>query len=335
MSGSLDPNTLQDASRAELLRSPSRVFGAVRPKHSKRSAKSSVSQRLSSRVQGVAEQLVRIRNRVPFASQSQGAAPLPSSTSQSSLDSLVACRVWGNTADPQFTYPEDAGHFPFSRERQDVGLALSGGGVRAALQAHGYLRALHRLGLLHRVKCMSCSSGGSWTATCLAYGDGAEDLDDFFGEYIPPSRCSLELFRGSELSKLESVLLNSNFVGNGLRKLAGRAFTDDPRDLWSLMVGHAFLAPFDLDRPFLLPCLEGDHELRVRPLYSACNFEARAMRSNVPFIIVNGSVNVGGEAGFVPIEFTPLYYGIPVVHELDDSKGEVSPSVAQPMLTSQ
>ena len=45
-----------------------------------------------------------------------------------------------------------------------IGLALSGGGYRAAAYHIGTLRALHKLGILDKVDVISSVSGGSITA---------------------------------------------------------------------------------------------------------------------------------------------------------------------------
>ena len=48
-----------------------------------------------------------------------------------------------------------------------IGLALSGGGLRAVAFHLGCLRALHRLGILDRVEVISTVSGGSVIGACL------------------------------------------------------------------------------------------------------------------------------------------------------------------------
>ena len=58
-----------------------------------------------------------------------------------------------------------------------IGLALSGGGSRAAAFHLGCLRALHDRDLLHRVRVVSGVSGGSLLAALWAYGP--EDFGDF------------------------------------------------------------------------------------------------------------------------------------------------------------
>ena len=58
-----------------------------------------------------------------------------------------------------------------------IGLALSGGGYRAAAYHIGALRALHKLGVLDKVDVISSVSGGSIIAACYALHDG--DYENF------------------------------------------------------------------------------------------------------------------------------------------------------------
>ena len=53
-----------------------------------------------------------------------------------------------------------------------IGLALSGGGYRAAAYHIGALRALHKLGVLGKVDVISSVSGGSITAASYALHEG-------------------------------------------------------------------------------------------------------------------------------------------------------------------
>ncbi|WP_299318407.1 patatin-like phospholipase family protein [uncultured Porphyromonas sp.] len=63
-----------------------------------------------------------------------------------------------------------------------VGVALSGGGYRAAAYHIGTLRALHRLGLLDKVDVLSSVSGGSITAAYYALHK--DDYEDFERSFI-------------------------------------------------------------------------------------------------------------------------------------------------------
>ncbi len=62
-----------------------------------------------------------------------------------------------------------------------IGLALSGGGYRAAAYHVGTLRALHKLGILDKVDVISSVSGGSITAVYYAlYKDNFEEFEKLF-----------------------------------------------------------------------------------------------------------------------------------------------------------
>lgn len=66
-------------------------------------------------------------------------------------------------------------------KRNKVGLALSGGGYRAAAYHIGTLRAIHRLGILEKVDVISSVSGGSITAAYYALNkDNYEDFEKQF-----------------------------------------------------------------------------------------------------------------------------------------------------------
>lgn len=63
-----------------------------------------------------------------------------------------------------------------------IGLALSGGGYRAAAYHIGTLRALHRLGILEKVDVISSVSGGSITAAYYALNE--ENYEAFEREFV-------------------------------------------------------------------------------------------------------------------------------------------------------
>ncbi len=66
-----------------------------------------------------------------------------------------------------------------------IGLALSGGGYRAAAYHIGALRALHKLGVLDKVDVISSVSGGSIIAASYALHDGNyESFEDTFSKKI-------------------------------------------------------------------------------------------------------------------------------------------------------
>ena len=69
--------------------------------------------------------------------------------------------------------------------KKKIGLALSGGGYRAAAYHIGTLRALHRLGILNKVDVISSVSGGSITAAYYALNkDNYEDFEKGFTQSL-------------------------------------------------------------------------------------------------------------------------------------------------------
>lgn len=71
------------------------------------------------------------------------------------------------------------------KDEKKIGLALSGGGYRAAAYHIGALRALHKLGVLDKVDVISSVSGGSIIAAYYALFDGGyEKFEESFRQKI-------------------------------------------------------------------------------------------------------------------------------------------------------
>ena len=87
---------------------------------------------------------------------------------------------------------------PMSYLGKKIGLALSGGGYRAATYHIGTLRALHRLGILDHVDILSSVSGGSITAA-----------------YYALHRADYERFEAGLIARLRRGVLWSSFVYAG------------------------------------------------------------------------------------------------------------------------
>ena len=72
-----------------------------------------------------------------------------------------------------------------SVDGKKIGLALSGGGYRAAAYHIGTLRALHKLGILDQVDVISSVSGGSITAAYYAlHKDDFKNFEETFKEKL-------------------------------------------------------------------------------------------------------------------------------------------------------
>src|SRR5574340_515795 len=69
-------------------------------------------------------------------------------------------------------------------ETKRIGLALSGGGFRAAAFHLGVFRKLESLGLLWKVDFLTCVSGGSIAGAFLAANWGKADTLDRLEQYL-------------------------------------------------------------------------------------------------------------------------------------------------------
>ena len=70
-----------------------------------------------------------------------------------------------------------------TNDGKKIGLALSGGGYRAAAYHIGALRALHKLGVLDKVDVISSVSGGSIIAAYYALHNGDyQSFDETFSK---------------------------------------------------------------------------------------------------------------------------------------------------------
>jgi len=231
-------------------------------------------------------------------------------------DAFVSCQVWKDTTSPQFIYPElrpENASLGLTG-KQNFGLALSGGGFRACTAAVGTLRGLHLLGVYKQARYSSSNSGGSWANGPLCYSSGS--LDEFLGPYLAPEQCSSEAIDRHEeygshpllLSKGEKTVQFVSQLAQGVLRL--EALTTDTRDFWSRTIDDLFFHKYSIQGPNTMPALVGDHENKVKTNMKnqaviACNLNER------PFPIINGSLSTNTNITFAPVEFTPLYYGLP------------------------
>jgi hypothetical protein len=102
--------------------------------------------------------------------------------------------VWSIPFNSTYVYPEMRPDLPVGkvlRSRPNLGICMSGGGMRAATCALGWYRGLNHLNLLQKARFISASSGSTWTTLPLIcrhllqkkeLGTDIE-LDDFVGKF--------------------------------------------------------------------------------------------------------------------------------------------------------
>ena len=87
-----------------------------------------------------------------------------------------------------------------------IGLALSGGGFRAAAFHLGVFRKLEELGLLSKVDLLTCVSGGSIAGGFLALNWGANDVLDRLYEYLTTRSIAVSSVLGGMFNPFETRL---------------------------------------------------------------------------------------------------------------------------------
>jgi NTE family protein len=168
-------------------------------------------------------------------------------------------------------------------QQKRIGIALSGGGFRAAAFHLGVMRKLKELNLLHKIDVLSCVSGGSIAGGHLAVNWGRPDALDTLAEYLSSRSIAVSSFIGgaldpfhSRLDKLAQSYDRDLFQGKSLA-----ALRNGPRvyfNTTNLATGNLFffVAGGGLAEEM------GEHELGVAPASSFPISRAVAASSAFP-----------------------------------------------------
>ncbi|MFK7886715.1 MAG: patatin-like phospholipase family protein [Gammaproteobacteria bacterium] len=91
-------------------------------------------------------------------------------------------------------------------EEKRIGLALSGGGFRAAAFHLGVFRKLEAMGMLWKIDLLSCVSGGSIAGGFLALNWGKDDALDKLEDYLKTRSIAVSSVLGGMFNPFESRL---------------------------------------------------------------------------------------------------------------------------------
>src|SRR5215470_7899364 len=91
-------------------------------------------------------------------------------------------------------------------QQKRIGLALSGGGFRAAAFHLGVMRKLKEINLLDRIDVLSCVSGGSIAGGHLALNWGRPDVLDTLAQYLSSRSIAVSSFISGALDPFHSRL---------------------------------------------------------------------------------------------------------------------------------
>jgi hypothetical protein len=202
-------------------------------------------------------------------------------------------RVW-----PTGTFP--CRDFPQIDMKPNFGIAISGGGLRAASCGLGWLRALNKYGLLTRARYISVNSGGSWVTEPMLWHVVLE-INQKFAPGMSAAEVDAVLIGTIEeaANKMPSAL-SENFGYNVFSRTLTNMVPGMHTNVWSNAVDKIFDSVNPTDQP---------PQRNYLSLGSG-----REEASRLPFLIVNGTVAAVDRQGLhiAPFEFTPSYCGMPV-----------------------
>jgi hypothetical protein len=238
--------------------------------------------------------------------------------------------------------PKDSSDFPefkhsdldVWRQMPDIGIAASGGGMRAACNALGWFKGLNEhANLLKSVKYISLTSGSSWVIALIIYAayNTSQDLNELINlsqEHLPRAPCFERLLKSVSYYLLESS--DRSPVLDFIHAQIANAF--NLTSLPKLNPGENFWVAAVKEFMKL-----GDF---VDPSYQ--QFSDSFMKSiregkAAPFVIINSSIeanyNTPGyiyghykQTEFLPFDFTPLYCGGPLQgHNPETPSGFIEP----------
>ncbi len=245
--------------------------------------------------------------------------------------STFNARVWINDG-KSYKYAEQApGVLP---ETPNTGVCFSGGGTRSLSATMGQLRGLNELGLIDRIRYISCVSGGSWASTAFTYyNTGSADDHEFLGPVTEPKNITMK-----GLGELKEGCLGYTATKN-LRHVLFDKLTDGaPEDrAWIDTIGEVFFGQFGLYDPISPGYFSLNDETVTKiksqnPSLQNATFHTVRTAAPRPFLVINASL-IGPVAlspfrkeSVVSFQYTPLYVGNPyalkVTYRPEDGRSE-------------
>jgi Patatin-like phospholipase len=224
--------------------------------------------------------------------------------------------------------------------KDDVGVALSGGGTRSASASIGQLRALNRNGWLSHVRYVTAVSGGSWAAVPFTFYPGS--LDDLLGaggaldpktvQTVPagllaervvnsklghvglhevPSFLS-DSIGGVDIGQYRRILLMAR---SAIRRIRKREVSEPDRQnkTYAHLLGQLFLDRLVPDGNRRLYAWDRETAIEMSQASGRPAGEFIVPPADRPFLIVGGTLVKQNGADYprlIPVEYTPLYTGV-------------------------
>ncbi len=234
-------------------------------------------------------------------------------------ESPYKVRIWPSVGErydfPELTWNSGA----LVARTANSGVCFSGGGTRAQAAGMGQLRALQTLGVLTRVRYISCVSGGSWLAAPFTYyRTGPTSEEQFLGPVTEPEDITLAGLK--ELDERCAGHTATTSLRDALWKMIEEGVPEDR--LWLEAVGRTFFEPFglhDRSQPALFSLDEASvADIRQRnPSLAQVPIHTARSPQELPYLVVNacliGPVDLApfSKEAVAVYQVTPLACGSP------------------------
>ncbi|GAX84700.1 hypothetical protein CEUSTIGMA_g12122.t1 [Chlamydomonas eustigma] len=257
-------------------------------------------------------------------------------------EKLINTTVWpGDATEPGFIFPElSDGPFgiPALQKKANIGIGVSGGGLRAVFLGLGYLRGMHMLGLLNKARYLGGASGGSFVVALTSYTDPMK-LSKNLGNYVPPHLLTPEQITASiggkgtfmyELSQMDPTFYqryleifarpDNYYVASKThpqresgfaRVLAMAAFNN----IKAGGKGNSKMPLGQFNSTVTSLGTRGKIHKKIKEAAKMLGLEVYVTDSTqVPFPLILSNIYDPTVANFefTPLEFTPLYSGVPL-----------------------
>jgi len=237
----------------------------------------------------------------------------PETLGPKQVDQKCGAMVWamGNST---FVHPELRFDLPVGnwlQSRPKLGICMSGGGLRAATCALGWIRALNHKKLLTKARYLGSNSGATWTTLplfcrqMLQKKDEKVDMDykKFVGEYLEPEKIDFD----KEVYGLVGKVLEKSDILEIHREEENVPFT-----AWCDAIDRNYVEPVMDYKKGMSWRNDFWLDLNNAYLWNAPGEKDILNKNSFPFPIWCSTVyDERNNQECYPVENTPLYSGVP------------------------
>lgn len=244
-------------------------------------------------------------------------------------EELLLVRAWQDSV-KHGRWPED----DYVSSTENVGVCLSGGGMRSYVASLGILRALHDLDLLRHVRYLVGVSGGAWATAAFTFAQDSSVPDsELLGDVWQPEDITLDGLANirSDSARAVATHFTRKIWHEVLKALLLQVKVDE---VWEMALSAAFLEPrgvphdslFTWDVRTASEAITRNPSLRNRTWVYPKSTKLRPRPFPIVLTGLFGPVDLETfpllRREYVQIEVTPLYVGRPFTSNITYSKIE-------------